>query len=128
MTQSQKLASFVEHHSFVSCLEPKNVEEALQDPDWVSAMYEELNNFTRNQVWTLEEHPKDARVIGTKWVFRSKQDDQGVVVRNKARLIVKGFSQVEGLDFGETFAPVARLEAIRIILAYASHHEMKLYQ
>jgi hypothetical protein len=128
MTQSQKLASFVEHHSFVSCLEPKNIEEALQDPDWVSAMYEELNNFTRNQVWTLEEHPKDARVIGTKWVFRNKQDDQGVVVRNKARLIVKGFSQVEGLDFGETFAPVARLEAIRIILAYASHHEMKLYQ
>ena len=58
----------------------------------------------------------------------NKQDDQGVVVRNKARLVAKGFSQVEGLDFGETFAPVARLEAIRILLAYASHHEMKLYQ
>jgi hypothetical protein len=87
-----------------------------------------LNNFTRNQVWTLEERPKGARVIGTKWVFRNKQDDQGIVVRNKARLVAKGFSQVEGLDFGETFAPVARLEAIRILLAYASHHEMKLYQ
>jgi hypothetical protein len=61
-------------------------------------------------------------------VFRNKQDDQGVVVRNKARLVTKGFSQVEGLDFGETFAPVARLEAICILLAYASHHEMKLYQ
>jgi hypothetical protein len=72
MTQSQKLASFVEHHSFVSCLKPKNVEEALQDPDWVNAMHKELNNFTRNQVWTLEEHPKGARVIGTKWVFRNK--------------------------------------------------------
>ena len=91
-------------------------------------MHEELNNFTRNEVWTLEERPKGARVIGTKWVFRNKQDDQGVVVRNKARLVAKGFSQVEGLDFGETFAPVARLEAIRILLAYASHHEMKLYQ
>jgi hypothetical protein len=91
-------------------------------------MHEELNNFTRNQVWTLEEHPKGARVIRTKWVFRNKQDDQGIVVRNKARLVAKGFSQVEGLDFGETFAPVARLEAIRILLAYASHHEMKLYQ
>ena len=68
------------------------------------------------------------RVIGTKGVFRNKQDDQGVVVRNKARLVAKGFSQVEGLDFGETFAPVPRLEAIRILLAYASHHEMKLYQ
>jgi hypothetical protein len=91
-------------------------------------MHEELNNFTRNQVWTLEEHPKGARVIGTKWVFRNNQDDQGIVVRNKARLVAKGFSQVEGLDFGETFAPVARLEAICILLAYASHHEMKLYQ
>ena len=91
-------------------------------------MYEELNNFTQNEVWTLEERPQDARFIGTKWVFRNKQDDQGIVVRNKARLVAKGFSQVEGLDFGETFAPVARLEAIRILLAYASHHEMKLYQ
>jgi hypothetical protein len=123
MTQSQKLASFVEYHSFVSCLEPKEVGEALKDPDWVNAMHEELNNFTRNQVWTLEESPKGARVIGTKWVFRNKQDDQGIVVRNKERLVT-----VEGLDFGETFAPVARLEAIRILLAYASHHEIKLYQ
>jgi hypothetical protein len=91
-------------------------------------MHEELNNFTQNQVWTLEERPKGARVIGTKWVFHNKQDDQGIVVRNKARLVAKGFSQVEGFDFGETFAPVAILEAICILLAYASHHEMKLYQ
>jgi hypothetical protein len=91
-------------------------------------MHEELNNFTHNQVWTLEERLKGARVIGTKWTFRNKQDDQGIVVRNKARLVANGFSQVEGLDFEETFAPVARLEAIHILLAYASHHEMKLYQ
>ena len=80
-------------------------------------MHEELNNFTQNEVWPLEEQPQDARVIGTKWVFRNKQDDQGIVVRNKARLVAKGFSQVEGLDFGETFAPVVRIEAIRILLA-----------
>jgi hypothetical protein len=128
MTRSQKLASFVEHHSFISCIEPKDIDEALQDPDWVNAIHEELNNFTHNQVWTLEERPQGARVIGTKWVFRNKQDDQGIVVRNKARLVAKGFSQVEGLDFGETFALVARLEAIHILLAYASHHDMKLYQ
>jgi len=67
-------------------------------------------------------------VIGTKWVFRNKKNDQGKVVRNKARLVAKGFSQVEGLDFGETFAPVARLEAIRILLAYASSHDIKLFQ
>jgi hypothetical protein len=59
-------------------------------------------------------------------VFKNKQDDQGVIVRNKARLVAKGFSQVEGLDFGETFAPVARLEAIRILLAYASCYDIKL--
>ena len=91
-------------------------------------MHEELNNFTRNEVWTFEERPQDARIIGTKWVFCNKQDDQGIVVRNKASLVAKGFSQVEGTDFGETFALVARLKAIRILLAYTSHHEMKLYQ
>ena len=107
MTRSQKLASFIARHSFVSCFEPTKL-EALQDPDWINTMHEELNNFTRNEVWTFEERPQDARVIETKWVFCNKQDDQGGVVRNKARLVVKGFSQVEGLDFGETFAPVAR--------------------
>jgi hypothetical protein len=93
----------------------------------VNAMHEELNNFTQNQVWTLEESPQDARVIGTKWVFRDKQDDQGVIVQNKSRLVAKWFSQVEGLDFGETYALVARLGAIRILLAYTSNHNSNLY-
>ena len=75
MTFSQKLALFIAHHSFVSCFEPTKVEEALQDPDWINAMHEEFNNFTCNEVWTLEKRPQDARVIGTKWVFRNKQDD-----------------------------------------------------
>ena len=108
--------------------EPNTVEEALHDADWIIAMQEELHNFSRNQLWTLEERPKDARVIGTKWVFQNKNGDQGKVVCNKARLVAKGFSQVEGLVFGETFAPVARLEAIRILLAYASSHDIKLFQ
>jgi hypothetical protein len=69
MTRSQKFASFIAHHSFVSFDEPTKVEEALKDLDWINAMHEELNNFTRNEVWTLEERPKGARVIGTKWVF-----------------------------------------------------------
>jgi hypothetical protein len=67
-------------------------------------------------------------VVGTKWVFRNKQDEHGVITRNKAQLVAKGYSQVEGLDFDETFAPVARLESIRILLAYATHHDFKLYQ
>jgi hypothetical protein len=67
-------------------------------------------------------------VIGTKWVFRNKQDKYGIVVRNKARLVAQGYTQVEGLDFREIYAPVARLEAIRIFLAYACTHNIKLYQ
>jgi hypothetical protein len=67
-------------------------------------------------------------VVGTKWVFRNKQDEHGVVIRNKARLVAKGYSQVEGLDFDETYAPVARLESIRLLLAYATYHGFKFYQ
>jgi hypothetical protein len=99
----------------------------LQDPDWVVAMQEELNNFKRNEVWSLVPCPKQ-NIVGTKWVFRNKQDEHGVVTRNKVRLVAKGYSQVAGLDFEETFAPVARLESIRILLAYAAHHSFRLFQ
>src|SRR3954468_9487688 len=72
--------------------------------------------------------PTVHNVIGTKWLFKNKQDAHSIVVRNKARMVAQGFSQVEGIDNGETFAPIARLESIRIALAYASHHNFKLYQ
>jgi hypothetical protein len=111
----------------VSSIEPYRIEDALRDPDWVVAMQEELNNFTRNEVWHLVPH-SNQNVVGTKWVFHNKQDEHGVVTRNKARLVAKGYSQVEGLDFDETYAPVARLESIRILLAYATYHGFKLYQ
>ena len=90
-------------------------------------MQEELNNFTRNEVWSLVERPKQ-NVTGTKWVFRNKQDEHGMVIMKKARLVAQGFTQIEGLDFGETYASVARLESIRILLAYVAHHDFKLYQ
>ena len=127
VTTRSRLVNFCEHYSFVSSIEPFRVEEALLDPDWVLAMQEELNNFKRNEVWTLVPRPKQ-NVVGTKWVFRNKQDEHGVVTRNKARLVAKGYAQVAGLDFEETFAPVARLESIRILLAYAAHHSFRLYQ
>jgi hypothetical protein len=113
--------------SFVSSFEPFKVENALQDVDWVVAMQEELDNFKRNQVWYLVERPKQ-NVVTTKWVFCNKQDEYGVITRNKERLVAKGYLQVKGLDFKETFAPVARIESIRILLAYATHHDFKLYQ
>nr|AEJ07943.1 Ji4 putative pol protein [Zea diploperennis] len=127
VTTRSRVAHFCEHYSFVSSIEPHRVEEALQDSDWVVAMQEELNNFTRNEVWHLVPRPNQ-NVVGTKWVFCNKQDEHGVVTRNKARLVAKGYSQVECLDFGETYAPVARLESIRILLAYATYHGFKLYQ
>jgi hypothetical protein len=90
-------------------------------------MYEELENFERNQVWTLVEPPRDVNIIGIKWVFKNKQGEDGEIVRNKARLVAQGFSQVKGLDFEEIFAPVAHLEAIRILLAFVAYKRFKLY-
>ena len=78
VTTRSRLANFCENYSFVSSIEPFRVEEALQDPDWVLAMQEELNNFKRNEVWSLVPRPKK-NVVGTKWVFRNKQDEHGVV-------------------------------------------------
>jgi hypothetical protein len=88
-------------------------------------MHEELENFERNLVWTLVEPRHDVNVIVTKWVFKNKHGEDHEVVRNKAP---EDFSQVESLDFGETFAPVAHLEAIRILLAFVVSNGFKLYQ
>jgi hypothetical protein len=77
-------------------MEPVKVEKALEDKDWVMTMQEEFNNFERNQVWTLVERPK-TNVIGAKWVIHNKQDENGILTRNKARLVAQGFTQVEGL-------------------------------
>jgi hypothetical protein len=113
---------------FVALFEPQDVGHALSNSSWVNAMHEELENFERNQVWTLVDPPRDVNIIGTKWVFKNKQGEDGEVLRCKARLVAQGYSQVEGLDFGESFAPVAHLEAIRILLAFAMSKGFKLYQ
>jgi hypothetical protein len=89
-TRRKQYASFCKHHPFVSFVKLTTIDEALGDPDWNLAMQDELNNFTRNQVWELVEHPKNKNVIGTKWVYRNKQDDHGIVVKNKAILVAKG--------------------------------------
>ena len=115
------------YSSFLSQEEPKKVEDALQYPDWVIAMQEELNQFEGNKVWKLVPKLKNRTFIGTKWVFINKMDETEIVTRSKARLVVKGYSQEEGIDFDETFAPVARLEAIRIFLTYVAHANFKVY-
>ena len=94
---------------------PKKIEDALADPEWVLSMQEELNHFERQEVWAMVPRPKIKSVIGIRWVYQNKLDGDGIVVRNKARLVAKGYSQEEGIDYDETYAPVARLEAIRIL-------------
>ncbi|GJW90775.1 ribonuclease H-like domain-containing protein [Tanacetum coccineum] len=97
------------------------ISEALQDESWVDAMQEELLQFRLQKVWILVYLPNGKRAIGTKWVYKNKKDERGVVVRNKARLVALGYRQEEGIDYDEVFAPVARIEAIRIFLAFASY-------
>ncbi|GJV83016.1 putative ribonuclease H-like domain-containing protein [Tanacetum coccineum] len=102
--------------------------QALTDPSWIEAMQDELLQFKLQKVWTLVDLPYGKRVIGTKWVYRNKKDDRGIVVRNKARLVAQGYTQEEGIDYDEVFAPVARIEAIRLFLAYASFMGFIVYQ
>lgn len=116
------------HSAFAADFEPKDIGHAMSNADWINAMNEELENFERNQVWVLVPPPPQCHPIGTKWVFKNKQSEDGVIVRNKARLVAQGFCQKEGIDFEETFAPISRLEAIRILLAYAASKGFKLYQ
>ena len=91
-------------------------------------MHDELLQFQRNDVWTLVPRPEGEHIIGTKWIFRNKTDEESNVIRNKARLAAQGYSQIEGVDYDETFAPVARMESIRILLALACQLKFKLYQ
>jgi hypothetical protein len=126
-SRSTHLSYFI-NTLFVALFEPRDVGHTLFDSSWVNAMHEELENFERTQVWTLVEPPRDVNVIGTKWVFKNKQGEDGEIVRNKTHLVAQGFSQVEGLDFEETFAPVARLEAIMILLAFTAFKGFKPYQ
>lgn len=109
-------------------VEPVSVIEACKDEFWLKFMEEELDLIEKNNTWTLVPWPKNKNVIGTKWVFRNKLNEDGQVIRNKPRLVCKGYSQKEGIDYGETFASVARIEAIRLFLAYVAYKKYKVYQ
>ncbi|GJU83005.1 putative ribonuclease H-like domain-containing protein [Tanacetum coccineum] len=108
--------------------EPKTISQALKDESWVEAMQEELLQFKLQKVWILVDLPSGKKAIGTKWVFRNKRDERSIVVKNKARLVAQGFRQEEGIDYDEVFAPVARIEAIRLFLAFASFMGFPVYQ
>jgi hypothetical protein len=109
-------------------VEPKNFNEASKDINWLKSMNEELDHIEKNDTWELVPRPTYKNVIESRWVYKNKMNEQVNIVRNKARLVCKGYAQIEGLDFDETFVPVARLEAIRMFLAYACHKKFKVYQ
>ncbi|GJX21283.1 retrovirus-related pol polyprotein from transposon TNT 1-94 [Tanacetum coccineum] len=117
----------------VSRTEPKNIKEAMYDSAWIKAMQgeamqEELHQFDRLDVWELVDRPLCKNIINMKRLWKNKRDEENTVIRNKARLIAKGYSQQEGINFEESFAPVARLEAIRLFIVYVAHKSFPVYQ
>jgi hypothetical protein len=109
-------------------LKLKNFNEASKDDHWVKAMNDELDQIEKNNTWEMVHRPEGKNIIASKWIFKNKLNEQGQVVKNKARLVCKGYAQIEGLDFDETFTPIERLEAIGIFLTYACHKRFKVYQ
>nr|GEX02935.1 retrovirus-related Pol polyprotein from transposon TNT 1-94 [Tanacetum cinerariifolium] len=106
----------------------QNVKEAMTDPAWIESMQEELLQFKRMDVWVLVHALDNISPLTLKWIFKNKHDEEQTVIRNKSRLVVRGYRQEEGLDFEESFAPVARMEAIRIFLAYVAHKSFTVFQ
>ncbi|GKA49449.1 putative ribonuclease H-like domain-containing protein, partial [Tanacetum coccineum] len=111
---------------FGGCVTQKG--KALKDLSWIEAMQDELLQFKLQKVWTLVDLPNGKRLIGTKWVYRNKKDEKGIMIKNKARFVSQGYTQEEGIEYDEVFAPVARIEAIRLFLAYSSFKDFMVYQ
>ncbi|GJR61441.1 putative ribonuclease H-like domain-containing protein [Tanacetum coccineum] len=127
--QLHEQALFCYYDAFLTSVEPKNYKEALTQACWIEAMQEELHEFERLEVWELVPPPDKAFVISLKWIYKVKLDELGGILKNKARLVARGYRQEEGIDFEESFAPVARLEAIQtIFLAFCSTDEHVIYQ
>ncbi|GJX49913.1 retrovirus-related pol polyprotein from transposon TNT 1-94 [Tanacetum coccineum] len=116
------------YNSVLSKVEPKNFKSAVTEDCWFQAMQDEIHEFDQLDIWELVPPPDCAMIIALKWIYKVKLDEYGDVLKNKARLVAKGYRQEEGLDFEESFAPVARLEAIRIFLANAASKNMTVYQ
>ncbi|GKB30785.1 retrovirus-related pol polyprotein from transposon TNT 1-94 [Tanacetum coccineum] len=114
--------------AFLSNIKPKRVIDALKEEGWVLVMQKELNQFKRNKVWTLVLAPHGKTIIGTKWIYRNKMDENGVVLRNKAILVTQGYKLEEGIDYDETLTPVERVETVRIFFAYVAYMGFVVYQ
>nr|GEW67370.1 hypothetical protein [Tanacetum cinerariifolium] len=126
--QLHEQALFCYYDAFLTFIEPKTYKDALTQSCWIEAMQEELNEFERLKVWELVPRPDKVMVITLKWIYKVKLDELVGILKNNARLVACGYHQEEGIDFEESFAPVARLEAIRIFLAFFAHMNMVVYQ
>ncbi|GJV50224.1 retrovirus-related pol polyprotein from transposon TNT 1-94 [Tanacetum coccineum] len=126
--QLQTDAMWCYFDAFLTLVEPKNFKQAMTEPSWIDAMQEEIHEFERLQVWELVSCPDKVMLIKLKWIYKVKTDEFGGVLKNKARLVAQGFRQEEGIDFEESFAPVARIEAIRIFVANAANKNMTIFQ
>nr|GEX98837.1 hypothetical protein [Tanacetum cinerariifolium] len=126
--QLHEQALFCYYDAFLTSVEPKTYEDALTQSCWIEVMQEELNEFERLEVWELVPRPDKVMVITLKWIYKLKLDKLGGILKNKARLVAYGYHQEEGIKFKKSFAPVARLEAIRIFLVYAAYKNMVVYQ
>lgn len=123
-----RLLSDIYARSNVAVFEPAEFNEAMKDDKWIDSMKDELRMIEKNDTWELVDRPQNRKIIGVKWVYRTKLNADGSVNKHKARLVAKGYNQVFGVDFSETFAPVARLETIRMLLALSAQKGWKLYQ
>ncbi|GKC21105.1 retrovirus-related pol polyprotein from transposon TNT 1-94 [Tanacetum coccineum] len=115
-------------YAFLTKVEPKNYKEAMKESSWIEANQDEIHEFERLKVWELVPRPSNVMLINLKWIFKVKLDEYVKVLKNKARVVAKGFCQEESIDFEESFTPVARIEAIRIFIAYVAHKNMTIFQ
>ncbi|GKD56075.1 retrovirus-related pol polyprotein from transposon TNT 1-94 [Tanacetum coccineum] len=128
-TSFEHLGRWTKDHPIADVIvEPKNFRQVMTELSWIDAMQEEIHEFERLEVWELVPCPDNVFLIKLKWIYKVKTDESGGVLKNKARLGAQGFREEEGIDFKESFAPVARIEAIRIFVAYVAHKNMIIYQ
>ncbi|GJW31297.1 retrovirus-related pol polyprotein from transposon TNT 1-94 [Tanacetum coccineum] len=126
--QLQTDAMWCYFDAFLTSVDPKNFKQAMTKPSWIDAMQDEIHKFERQPVWKLVPCPDKVMLIKLKWIYKVKTNEFSRVLKNKARLVAQGFKQEEGIDFEESFAPVARIEAIRIFVANAANKNMMIFQ
>lgn len=107
---------------------PRNIYEALSHKEWRKAVFEEIGALETNNTWTIINRPADKHIVGCKWVFTVKHKADGTIDRYKARLVAKGFTQTYGVDYNETFSPVAKLNTVRVLLSIAANLDWPLQQ